>query len=66
MQVRLADIENRFCVPKIPEAAKLLQQLVNEHGKAKALSILAKKLGRAVYVILKRRRAFDMNKFLSD
>jgi hypothetical protein len=36
-----------------------------KHGKAKALSILAQKLGRAVYFMLKRKRAFDMNKFLS-
>jgi transposase len=48
-----------------PDGQKLHQRLVNRHGKAKALSILAQKLGRAVYVMLKRKRAFDMNKFLS-
>ena len=48
-----------------PDGQKLHQRLVNKHGKAKALSILAQKLGRAVYVMLKRKRAFDMNKFLS-
>ena len=41
------------------------QRLVAKHGKAKALSILAQKLGRAVYFMLKRQQAFDMNKFLS-
>ena len=35
-------------------------------GKAKALSILAQRLGRAVYFILKRKHAFEMNKFLSS
>jgi transposase len=49
-----------------PDGQKLHQRLVNKHGKAKALSILAQKLGRAVYVMLKRQRAFDMNKFLSS
>jgi hypothetical protein len=39
--------------------------LVAKHGKANALSILAEKLGRAVYFMLKRQQAFDMNKFLS-
>jgi transposase len=41
------------------------QRLVTKHGKPKALSIIAQKLGRAVYFMLKRQQAFDMNKFLS-
>lgn len=41
------------------------QRLVTKHGKAKALSIIAQKLGRAVYFMLKRQQVFDMNKFLS-
>ena len=39
-------------------------RLEKKHGKGKALSILAHKLGRAVYYVLKRDQAFDMNKFL--
>jgi len=35
------------------------------HGKAKALSILAAKLGRAVYFMLRRERAFEMQRFLA-
>lgn len=37
---------------------------VSKYGKAKALSILARDLGTAVYFMLKRREPFDMNKFL--
>jgi transposase len=40
------------------------EKLVRKHGTGKALSILAAKLGRAVYFMLKRRKAFDIEKFL--
>jgi transposase len=49
-----------------PPAQRYLDQLASTHGKATALSILAHKLGRAVYYMLKRREAFDMKKFLSS
>ena len=47
-----------------PEGMKFKKRLEKKHGKAKSLSILAHKLGRAVYYMLKRDRAFDMEKFL--
>lgn len=40
------------------------QNLVKTYGKSKALSILSQKLGRAVYVMLKRKETFDMKRFL--
>ena len=43
---------------------KYLDRLANKHGKGKALSILAHKLGRAVYFILKKKKPFDQDKFL--
>jgi len=43
-----------------------VEKLTAKHGKAKALSILAHKLGRVVYYMLKRKQAFDMNKFFSS
>ena len=43
---------------------KYLERLTRKHGKGKALSILAHKLGRAVYFMLKNKRPFDKNKFL--
>lgn len=49
-----------------PEGKRLHEKLVKKHSKAKALSVLAQKLGRAVYFMLKRKQAFDMNKFFSS
>ncbi len=49
-----------------PAGQKYVDRLTSKHGKAKALSILAHKLGRAVYYMLKREKAFDMNQFFSS
>lgn len=46
-------------------AKKYLDRLAQKHGKGKALSILAHKLGRAAYYMLKNKVAFDRDKFLS-
>jgi len=48
---------------KNPTGQKYLRRLAGRHGKAKALSILAAKLGRAVYFMLTKERAFDMERF---
>jgi transposase len=47
------------------EGQRHLRRLAGRHGKAKALSILAAKLGRVVYFMLSRERAFDMDRFLA-
>jgi len=39
------------------------EKLVGRYGKAKALSIIAQKLGRTVYFMLKRREPFDSKRF---
>ena len=44
---------------------KLLARLEKTHGKGKALSILAHKIGRAVYYMLSRGTVFSMEKFLA-
>lgn len=49
-----------------PKGQKFVDKLSAKHGKAKALSILAHKLGRAVYYMLKREKTFDMNKFFGS
>ena len=36
-------------------------KLEHKHGKAKALTVLAHKLGRAVYYMLTREQAFDLH-----
>ena len=48
-----------------PDAQAWLEKLTNKHNKAKALTILAHKLGRAVYFMLKRKTVFDQQRFLT-
>jgi transposase len=43
---------------------KYLARLEKKHGKGKALTILAHKLARAVYYMLKREAAFDIATFM--
>jgi transposase len=48
------------------EAAKLYRaKLTKRHGKAKSLTILAHKIARAVYFILKRRTVFQAEAFFA-
>jgi len=47
------------------EGQRLLARLEKTHGKGKALSILAHKIGRAVYYMLARGTVFSMEKFLA-
>ena len=49
-----------------PAGQKFLARLEKKHDKGKALTILAHKLARAVYYMLKRKVAFDMKRFLND
>jgi transposase len=46
-----------------PAAQKYLARLEKKHGKGKALTLLAQKLARAVYYLLKRNVAFDRETF---
>jgi transposase len=48
-----------------PAGQKFLTRLEKKHSKGKALTILAHKLARAVYYMLKHKTAFDMAKFLN-
>jgi transposase len=50
---------------KNPDGQQFVERLAKKHGKGKALSILAARLGRAVYVMLKRRQPFDPVKFMT-
>ena len=47
------------------DGKKLLTGMAKKHGKGKALSILAHKIGRAVYYMLSRGTVFSMEKFLA-
>ena len=45
------------------QAKRFLARKENKHGKAKALGILAARLGRAVYQMLRQKEAFDRQRF---
>jgi transposase len=51
---------------KNPEGQRFVETLARKHGKGKALSILAARIGRAVYVMLKRREPFNQKRFLAQ
>lgn len=46
------------------QAKKYVEHLKNKYGKGKSLGVLAHKLGRTIYYMLKHKQAFDMKKFL--
>jgi transposase len=48
-----------------PIGQKYFARLEKKHGKGKALSILAAKLGRAAYYILLRGKPFDLQRFVT-
>jgi transposase len=52
-----------LCLRDHPAAQKYLARLEKKHAKGQALTILAQKLARAVYYMLKRQGAFDRDKF---
>ena len=51
---------------KNKEAERYYNRLINRHGKSKALSIVAKRLGIAVYYMLRRGNPFNINMFLQS
>jgi transposase len=55
-----------LCLRNNPAGQKYLTRLERKHGKGKALTILAHKLARAMYYLLKRDTAFDWDKFLRE
>ena len=48
-----------------PEGMRYKHRLESKHGKGKALSILAHKLGRATYFVMKRQQPFERERFLT-
>jgi transposase len=51
---------------KNKEAERYYNRLINRHGKSKALSIVAKRLGIAVYYMLRRGNPFNIKMFLQS
>jgi hypothetical protein len=48
------------------KAQKYLQKLQRRMSKAKALSVLAHKLGRCVYFMMKNEKVFDESRFIAS
>jgi len=46
-----------------PKGKAYLQRMARKHGKPKALSILAHKIGRTVYYMMARRQTFSIERF---
>jgi transposase len=49
---------------EVPAAQTYVARLEKQHGKAKAISILAARIARTAWLMLKRKEAFDAHKFL--
>ena len=47
-----------------PEVKTFTDRIEKKHSKARAFSYLAVKLGRAVYYMLKRQEAFELDRML--
>ena len=48
------------------DAQKFVARKEKKHGKARAMTMLARKIARAVYQMLKRKEAFDAVKFFAN
>jgi len=57
----------RHKLMKVPmiDLQRLIQRIRSKHGKGKALGILAARLGRASYYMLRRSTPFDMDRFMN-
>jgi hypothetical protein len=49
-----------------PAGQKYLARLAKKHGKGNALTVLAHTLARAVYDMLKRETAFELEQFFHE
>lgn len=65
-QLRFIFGEAAICLMRFnPEVTKYYEKLVNKYGKGKSLAILAHKIARAIYQVLKTERPFSFEKFLN-
>ena len=54
-----------LCIRQSKPGKEHFTKLEHKHGKATALTVLAHKLGRAVYDMLTREHAFDLKRFVT-
>lgn len=55
-----------LCLRNHPAGQQSLARFEKQHGKGKALTVLAPTLARAVYALLKRRGVFDLATLLQS
>jgi transposase len=55
-----------FFIRESPEAKRFVARQEQKHGKARARAILAARLGRAVFLMLKRKQPFDVQRFFAS
>lgn len=55
-----------LCKRHTPTIQKYFQRLESKHGKKVANAILAHKIGRAIYFMLKRKQIFNISKFVKE
>jgi transposase len=66
VHLRRAFAEAAVLFPRQSQPGKAyFTTLERKHGKAKALTVLAHKLGRAVYSMRTREHAFDLTRFVT-
>lgn len=53
-------------IRQLPDAKQYVERLAKKHGKGKALAILSSRLGRTVYLMLKRKEPFEAKRFLQE
>ena len=53
-------------IRQLPAAKGYVETLAKKHGKGKALAILSARLGRTLYLMLKRREPFEAHRFLKS
>jgi hypothetical protein len=46
-----------------PEAKTFMEKMTRQRGKARAVALLAAKIGRVAYWIMKRKQPFDAQQF---
>ena len=65
VHLKWAFSEASIMILRNEEIKKYLQKLQRKHAKGKAISILSTQIGRTVYTLLKKKKSFDMDKFLN-
>ncbi len=53
-------------IREVPQAKRWIDRKEKKYGKGKALALLAAKLGRAVYWMLRRKEPFNVEKFFQN